>query len=380
MFQLVKLGGKERDCLAVARFLQGRGHVVTIIATAIDQRLSLPCPVVLLEAPGQFNHVRSRAFSRVALQWSKLADAEAFLAFERIPGADAHFAADGVVRCGGLFAWLPRYRTRRALEEGVFRPGSNTKLLFLTERQRDEYAKVYRFDPARGIVLPLILHQERIEAAKARVARSDVRKALNVPLDAIAAIAIAVDPLQKGVDRVLAAAARHPDLYVVIVGSEKGWIQRQIKRLGLKDRARLVPYTSDVMRLLRAADFLVHPARVEAAGQVILESLLAGVPAIVSDVCGYATEVVRSGAGLVVKEPTDESLAGAIQDAIERLPALRAAAATESNRLIRAQGLWLEAVALELEAGKPRREGTVRLAVHDVATLDSPGGMVCQQS
>ncbi|MEY9110380.1 UDP-glucose:(heptosyl)LPS alpha-1,3-glucosyltransferase [Bradyrhizobium yuanmingense] len=287
------------------------------------------------------------------------------MAFERIPGADAHFAADGVVRCGGLLGWLPRYRTRRALEKGVFGPDSNTKLFFLTESQRAEYARDYRFDQARGIVLPLIVHQERIEAAKARVARSEVRSTLNIPLAATVAMAIAVDPFQKGIDRVLAAAARHPDLHVVLVGSEKGWLRRQIKRLGLTDRARLVPYTSNVMRLLRAADFLVHPARVEAAGQVILESLLAGVPAIVSDVCGYATEVVRSGAGLVVKEPiTDEALAGAIQDTIERLPALREAAAAESNRLIGAQGLWLEAVARELEAGKPQREDTVRLAVH----------------
>jgi len=303
------------------------------------------------------------------------------LAFERIPGADAHFAADGAVRCGGLLRWLPRYRTRRALEERVFGPDSNTKLFFLTESQRAEYTKEYRFDQARSVVLPLIVHEERIEAAKERVDRSDVRNALNIPLAATVAMAIAVDPFQKGMDRILAAAARHPDLYVVLVGSEKGWLRRQIKSLGLTDRTRLVPYTSNVMRLLRGADFLVHPARVEAAGQVILESLLGGVPAIVSDVCGYATEVVRSGAGLVVNEPiTDEALAGAIQDAIERLPALRAAAATESNRLIRAQSLWLEAVALELEAGKPQREGTVRLPVHDVAILDSPGGMVCQQS
>nr|WP_249790227.1 glycosyltransferase [Bradyrhizobium yuanmingense] len=229
--------------------------------------------------------------------------------------------------------------------------------------------------------MPLIVHQERIEAAKARVDRSDVRNALNIPLAATVAISIAVDPLQKGIDRVLEAAVRQPNLYVVIVGSEKGWLRRRIKRLGLKDRARLVPYTSDVMRLLRAADFLVHPARLEAAGQVILESLLAGVPAIVSDICGYATEVVRSGAGLVVKEPiTNETLAGAIQDTIERLPAMRAAAVAESNRLIRCQGLWLEAVTRELEAGKPRRDGAVMLAAHDVATLDSPGGMFCQQS
>ncbi|WP_225149645.1 MULTISPECIES: glycosyltransferase family 4 protein [unclassified Bradyrhizobium] len=379
MFQLVKLGGKERDCLAVARFLLGRGHVVTIVTTAVDERLSLPCPVVLLDAAGQFNHVRSLAFSRAALAWAKVAEAEVLLAFERIPGADAHFAADGVARRGGQLGWLPRYRTRRALEEGVFGPDSHTKLFFLTERQRDEYAKVYRFDQARCIVLPLILHEERIEAAKARVAQSVIRSALNIPLAAITAVAVAVDPLLKGVDRVLAAAVRHPDLHVVIVGSEKGWLKRQIKRLGLKDRTRLVPYTSDVMRLLRAADFLVHPARVEAAGQVILESLLAGVPAIVSDVCGYASEVVRSGAGLVVKEPiTDEALAGAIQDAIERLPALRAAAATESHRLIRTQSLWLEAIAQELEVGKPPRKDNC--TEHNVATLEGPGGMACQQS
>jgi UDP-glucose:(heptosyl)LPS alpha-1,3-glucosyltransferase len=286
------------------------------------------------------------------------------LAFERIPGADAHFAADGKVGCRGLLRWLPRYRTRRALEEGVFGPGSTTKLFFLTERQRAEYTKEYRFDQTRGIVLPLIVHQERIEAAKARVDRSNVRSALNIPLAATVAIAIAVDPFQKGVDRVLAAAARHPDLYVVLVGSEKGCLRRQIKRLGLTDRTRLLPYTSNVMPLLRSADFLVHPARAEAAGQVILESLLGGVPAIVSDVCGYATEVVRSGGGIVVKEPiTDEALADVIRDAIDRLPALRVAAADESNRLIRAQGHWLEALALELEATKPQREHTVRLAV-----------------
>ncbi|MGY4624565.1 glycosyltransferase [Bradyrhizobium sp. USDA 4486] len=290
------------------------------------------------------------------------------MAFERIPGADAHFAADGVAWRGGPLRWLPRYRTRGALEEGVFGPDSNTKLFFLTERQRDEYAKAYRFNRSRGIVLPLILHEERIEAAKVRVVRSEVRNALNIPLGATAAIAVAVDPFLKGVDRVLAAAARHPDLYVVIVGSEKRWLQRQIKRLGLQDRARLVPYTSDVMRLLRAADFLVHPARVEAAGQVIVESLLAGVPAIISEVCGYATEVARSGAGLVIEEPvTDEALVSAIQDAIERLPALRAAAATESNRLRTTGCNWLEVIAKELEAREPPRQGAVRATAYEDA-------------
>jgi UDP-glucose:(heptosyl)LPS alpha-1,3-glucosyltransferase len=54
---------------------------------------------------------------------------------------------------------------------------------------------------------------------------------------------------------------------------------------------------------LLAADLLVHPARAEAGGIVLLEALVAGLPVITTDVCGYAHHVREAGAGTVLDSP-----------------------------------------------------------------------------
>ena len=47
----------------------------------------------------------------------------------------------------------------------------------------------------------------------------------------------------------------------------------------------------------------MHPARSEAAGIVLLEALVAGLPVVVSAVCGYAHHIDAASAGLVLPEP-----------------------------------------------------------------------------
>ena len=59
----------------------------------------------------------------------------------------------------------------------------------------------------------------------------------------------------------------------------------------------------DVPELLLAADALVHPALDEAAGIVLLEALVAGLPVICTDVCGYAHHIAAARAGLVLRSP-----------------------------------------------------------------------------
>jgi UDP-glucose:(heptosyl)LPS alpha-1,3-glucosyltransferase len=90
---------------------------------------------------------------------------------------------------------------------------------------------------------------------------------------------------------------------------------------------RTVGYTTDVADLIGAADLMVHPARVETTGSVILESLLYGTPVIATAVCGYAEHIAHSGAGVVVEEPFDvgrlrqaiaSSLASAVLDEMRR--------------------------------------------------------------
>src|SRR6185295_20053169 len=47
--------------------------------------------------------------------------------------------------------------------------------------------------------------------------------------------------------------------------------------------------------------------RGDITGNVILEALINGLPAVVSGVCGFAEHVARSGAGIVLPEPFDQA-------------------------------------------------------------------------
>jgi UDP-glucose:(heptosyl)LPS alpha-1,3-glucosyltransferase len=147
------------------------------------------------------------------------------------------------------------------------------------------------------------------------------------------------------------AIAAHPNVHLVLAGSSDPWVAPRVKELRLQDRVHILPYAGNVMDLLSAADLFLHPAREEAAGIVIGEALLAGAPVIVSSVCGYAPEVARSGAGIVLPDPFRiEALIEAIGDLIRRLPEFRQLAAAESARLQQLRGHWLQFIVDRVEA------------------------------
>ena len=66
---------------------------------------------------------------------------------------------------------------------------------------------------------------------------------------------------------------------------------------------RFLGFRDDVTNLFAAADVLVHPARLDVTGQVILEALVNGLPWIVTGCCGFAEHVQAAGAGIVLPEP-----------------------------------------------------------------------------
>lgn len=52
---------------------------------------------------------------------------------------------------------------------------------------------------------------------------------------------------------------------------------------------------------------MLHPARQEAAGIVILESIISGLPIVVSGICGYSHYVDDAKAGIVLNEPFNQT-------------------------------------------------------------------------
>jgi UDP-glucose:(heptosyl)LPS alpha-1,3-glucosyltransferase len=353
VFQLDRCGGKERDCLAIGRFLLSSGHEIAIVTTSSAAASLADFQMITLPRCGLTNHARARAFARAVSDLRSTSKTDILIAFEKIPGADFYYAADGAIgsRTNDFLSWLPRRQCMLAAERGVFGKIARSRVFFLTAGQRDEYSKLYDFDPLRSILLPLVLHDDRYEAAVNPPDRIQVRKQLGLPTEGIVAVSVAVKPKQKGVDRAVAAVAAHPKLHLVIVGSSNRWLKQQVRALKLEDRVHIMPYVSDVIPLMFGADFMVHPARIEAAGQVIGEALLAGCPAIVSGNCGYSTEVHRSGAGIVLPEPfAQAALIDAISSMMKDLYALRRAAAAESLRQRKQRGNWLTIIAEEVES------------------------------
>jgi UDP-glucose:(heptosyl)LPS alpha-1,3-glucosyltransferase len=91
------------------------------------------------------------------------------------------------------------------------------------------------------------------------------------------------------------------------------------RRFNVDDRVMLLGFEEDLPALLAAADLLIHPARREAAGAVILEAFVNGLPTVVTASCGYASHVREANAGLIIPELfKHEALLAALAEAGDR--------------------------------------------------------------
>ena len=333
-FGIVRLfpeGGLQRDCVRLARHLLGRGHSVTIFTS--ENRCELPQGVglVLLPVRAITNHARDWAFAR------KFAAAAAgrfdrIVGFNKLVGLDFLYCADPPVGEGRGGYWrrvLPRYRTRLKLEGACFGPQSATHIIALTKAAAEAYGRFWGIGSERFTVIPPGIdverrHDELRQADK----RAALRAALGLPADGMIWLWVGAQPKTKGLDRAIAALAGQPRAILLVVGMAANEGQARgaaalARRLGLADRLRFFGYREDVPNFFAVADVLVHPARLDVTGQVILEALVNGLPVVVAGCCGFAEHVRAADAGIVLDEPfAQEELEAALARIAE--PALAA--------------------------------------------------------
>jgi len=107
-------------------------------------------------------------------------------------------------------------------------------------------------------------------------------------------------------------------LDVIGEGPQRAALTDQARRLGIADRVTFLGPREDVPRILLGADLLIHPAYHENTGTVLVEALVAGLPAIASAVCGYAHYIDEAQAGWIVPEPFDQRVFNRlVRDALE---------------------------------------------------------------
>lgn len=324
IFKYFPHGGLQRDMMRIAEELLRRGDRVTVFCHHWDDDAPVPegITVKTLTARGWSNHARAESFIRHLGEELKSFPHDVFVAFNRIPGADVYFAADNpfystaIRNVGKLGAWLlPRYRTFIAEERGVFAPDAKTVIMYLTPRQKDEYIAIYGTPEERFKLLPpgIPADRKRPSEEEAERRREAKRKELDVAEDETLLLQVGSGFRTKGVDRSIVAFAALPDdfrehIRLVVAGrGRERPLERLARKLGVDDRVKLLGARDDVPDLLLAADLLVHPARNEATGTVLIEALAAGLPVLCSGNCGFA-DYVRESGGVVLKNPFSQRL------------------------------------------------------------------------
>lgn len=303
-------GGLQRDCMALARRLIAQGHEVTIFAARRRGELPPELSIELLPNRALSNQRRDWLFAQAVAQRCR-GRFDRLVGFGKLIGLDALYCADGCIAARPT-RWFARFSLRRraqmALEAASFAPGQSTLCLLLSENQAADFQRAWSTEPDRLVVLPPTIERGRRHPDFRRDGtRERVRHGLGLGEDAAAWLAVAAQPNTKGIDRAVAALAAFPAARLLIAGVAEGSKQaRQVRRwagaAGVDGRVGLLGLRNDIPELMAAADLLIHPARVDTTGTVILEAVVNGLPVITTPQCGYAVHVTAADAGRVLAD------------------------------------------------------------------------------
>ncbi len=320
LFIYFPFGGLTRDLVAVARACRRRGHEVRVYAGERRGGVDDETDVRLLPTRARTSHGKQREFAGKLNSALAEFSPDLTVGFNKMPTLDAYYAADGCFadkarRRGWWYQRTPRCRRFLAFEKAVFARESSTQILMIAENQMRAYQECYGTPRERISLLPPGIARDRIAGTDddVRARRNYFRARWQLEDGDRLLLMIGSGFRTKGLDRTLKAFASLPAhllerARLFVVGEDNAApFEKTARQLGVHSRVRFVHGRDDVPEFLLGADLLVHPAYREAGGIVLLEAMVAGLPVITTDVCGYAHYVSDAGMGEVLPSPFEQS-------------------------------------------------------------------------
>jgi hypothetical protein len=175
----------------------------------------------------------------------------------------------------------------------VFGAESKTEILMISEVQQPLFIKHYHTPLQRFHLLPPGIAADRRAPANAAEIRAGFRASSSwqtrpaAGADRLRLQDQGPGPQYPGPGR-LASGLKQRTRLIVIGQDDPRSFQLLARRLGVADQLQILKGRSDIPRFLLGADLLIHPAYNENTGTVLLEALVAGLPVLTSEVCGYA--------------------------------------------------------------------------------------------
>lgn len=319
LYKYFPFGGLQRDFMRIAQECQKRGHHIRVYTMIWQGEIPQGFEVLIVPAKAIFNHNRNKKFTAWVKADLITRPVDKIIGFNKMPDLDIYYAADPCFEDKAqnlrhsFYTKTNRYKHFYQYEKAVFDTNSKTQILMISALQQPLFIKHYQTPEQRFHLLPPGIATDRKAPANAAEIRAAFRQEFNLTDDQLLMVQIGSGFKTKGLDRTLKALASLPDQLkkqtkLIVIGQDepRNFILT-IKKLGLSNQVQILKGRDDIPRFLLGADILIHPAYNENTGTILLEAMVAGLPVLVTDVCGYAHYIQEADCGIVITSPFQQT-------------------------------------------------------------------------
>ena len=228
-------------------------------------------------------------------------------------------------------SWPFAGNLRRLLLDRLLIARSATRVIAVSDADRDAMIRVEKIEPSRIVVLPNGIPDPVVGDVDA------VREELGLPPGAPVVTCIGSRP-EKRVERIIEAVAAvrdtHPDVRLLVVGETtvQRMLDELVERLSLKDTVHFLGFRGDIATLLKLTDVAVIASDREGSPLAVLEYMAAGCGIVASRVGGIPDMVRHDEEGLLVEPGDVDALASSIRRLLDDEELRRRLAAAAEHR------------------------------------------------
>jgi UDP-glucose:(heptosyl)LPS alpha-1,3-glucosyltransferase len=309
IFKYFPFGGAQRDMMQLATRLSKNYNVEIITMDWSGSSLPKKIKVKVLKQKSILNYLKYKKFHTQALSYIKSKKNKITISFSKISGFDFYYAADSCFakkNYNFLLNLLPRNKYFLKEEFEIFKPKSSTKILSISKKENEIYKSIYGTNEKQFIFIPPFMDKKffNTDQTQSPFFLKNIFKYKRKLL-----IFVGSGFKTKGLDRAIIAYKSlskniRNDYNFLILGKDnpKKYLNL-INKYDLTDSVKIIEGHDKIHLIMRESSMLIHPARYENTGLVLLEALSQNLPIITTDNCGFSNYVAKDNKSIVLSSP-----------------------------------------------------------------------------